>query len=181
MSSMVDPRPETVEAEPSPAGGPFASLGVGRFALAAAVVGLALALGFARQGVPAPAFADAKVPPELRLDPNTVPPEVLTALPHVGAALVDRWVAARQEQPFRSLEDAQARVHGLGAATLEQLAPYFENWDEQRHTAHIVVRRKTARPPATLQTALRKKSGSSKTSATQSAGLASRPVSAGEP
>ena len=60
---------------------------------------------------------------ELRLDPNTVPPEVLTALPHVGASLVDRWIKAREERPFDSLEDARVRVRGLGAATLGQIAP----------------------------------------------------------
>ena len=62
----------------------------------------------------------------LRLDPNTVPPEVLAALPHVGSGLVDRWVKAREERPFRSLEDARARVRGLGPATLDQIAPYFD-------------------------------------------------------
>ena len=48
--------------------------------------------------------------PVLRLDPNTVPPEVLTSLPRMGRRCVDRWVVAREERPFRSLEDVRGRV-----------------------------------------------------------------------
>jgi len=93
-----------------------------RFVVAGAVAVAAIVLGFfaeqPRDVVPGKARA-------LRLDPNTVPPGVLTALPHVGPSLVNRWVTAREERPFRSLEDVRARVRGLGVATLGQIAPYF--------------------------------------------------------
>jgi competence protein ComEA len=65
------------------------------------------------------------VAPELVIDPNTAPARVLTALPHVGPALIREWIAAREDRPFTSLEDARDRVRGLGPATLAQLAPYL--------------------------------------------------------
>ncbi len=68
------------------------------------------------------AFAAA---PNLVLDPNSAPPQVLEALPTLGPALVGRWVAARGERPFSSLADARKRVRGLGPASLAQIAPYL--------------------------------------------------------
>ena len=69
-----------------------------RFVVAGLVAVAAVVIGFSaeesRDVVPRKARA-------LRLDPNTVPPEVLTALPHVGPSLVNRWVTAREERPFR--------------------------------------------------------------------------------
>ncbi len=98
--------------------------GTRRF-LAAAVFAAALGLGIANRWVaPAPAKESLR-PPELHLDPNTAPPEVLAALPHVGPKLVREWVKARAEGRFVSLEDAQSRVMGLGPATLGQVAPYL--------------------------------------------------------
>ena len=134
-SSMVDSRPQAMETEPTPT---LATADRSsrwsrrvsswrRWCRGGTGVGVWWS-GFG--GDPRPA-AVAK-PPGLRLDPNTVPPEVLTALPHVGSALVDRWVKAREERPFRSLEDAQARVAGSGAATLAQIAPYFEDPEGRR-------------------------------------------------
>jgi hypothetical protein len=63
--------------------------------------------------------------PELVLDPNTTPPRVLAALPHVGPVLANRLVEARTERPFSSLEDIQARVRGIGPVTLARIAPYL--------------------------------------------------------
>jgi hypothetical protein len=125
MSSMVDRRSEAFRREISPAwhGGALVSLERARFVVVAVVSVAAIALGFVAGESSDVAAGKSH---ELRLDPNTVPPEVLTALPHVGSSLVDRWVKAREERPFRSLQDARARVRGLGVATIGQIAPYFE-------------------------------------------------------
>jgi len=65
------------------------------------------------------------VAPNLVLDPNSAPPQVLEALPTLGPTLVRRWVAARGERPISSLADARKRVRGLGPASLAQIAPYL--------------------------------------------------------
>jgi competence protein ComEA len=70
-------------------------------------------------GPPAP-------PPLLIVDPNTASPEVLGALPKLGPALVGRLVAARDEAPFRSLDDLDVRVRGIGPATLAALGPHLK-------------------------------------------------------
>jgi hypothetical protein len=169
MSSMVDSRPQTVESEcPHYAGaGVFGSLVKARFVSVAAVVAAALSLGFGSGAEEESRGKAAAEMPSLRLDPNTVPPQVLTALPHVGSALVDRWVKAREERPFRSLEDARARVRGFGAATLEQVAPYFVIPNGRLLDEKPMVSRKTSRLTAQPRTAVRKKSGSKKVSTTE--------------
>lgn len=63
--------------------------------------------------------------PELVVDPNTAPPAVLGALPRLGPALVARIVAAREEAPFRSLDDFDDRVRGIGPATIAALRPHL--------------------------------------------------------
>jgi hypothetical protein len=124
MSSMVDRRSETdVEGiTRNGDGGAFVLLMKSRFVVAGAAAVAAVVLGFFAEEPRDVVPGKARV---LRLDPNTVPPGVLTALPHVGPSLVNRWVTAREERPFRSLEDARSRVRGLGKATLGQIAPYL--------------------------------------------------------
>ena len=63
--------------------------------------------------------------PVLVLDPNSAPPEVLEALPHVGGALVKKIVEQREIRPFQSLGDLRHRVRGLGPATLARLCPHL--------------------------------------------------------
>jgi competence protein ComEA len=63
--------------------------------------------------------------PVLVLDPNSTPPEVLGALPHVGGALVKKMLEQREIRPFQSLGDLRHRVRGLGPATLTRLAPHL--------------------------------------------------------
>ena len=63
--------------------------------------------------------------PDLVLDPNTAPPRALTALPHIGPALVQRLVEARNERPFASLDDLGDRIRGIGPVTLARIAPYL--------------------------------------------------------
>jgi competence protein ComEA len=63
--------------------------------------------------------------PVLVVDPNSAPPAVLGALPHVGGALVKKIVEQREIRPFQSLGDLRHRVRGLGPATLARLAPHL--------------------------------------------------------
>lgn len=56
------------------------------------------------------------------LDLNRADTLALQALPGVGPALARRIVAAREEAPFRSVEDL-LKVRGIGPATLARLRP----------------------------------------------------------
>jgi hypothetical protein len=164
MSSMVDRRSERDDAEISRAGngGALILLVKARFVVAAAVAVAAVVLGFFAGDSRDPRDVGAGKFEALRLDPNTVPPEVLTALPHVGASLVDRWVKAREERPFRSLDDARARVRGLGVATLGQIAPYFDFAEGGTIEVAGAASRNADRPAAKRGTARRRKSAPSK-------------------
>ena len=55
--------------------------------------------------------------PTVRLDPNTASFGQLLALPSIGPARARAIIAAREERPFRSLEDLQQRVRGIGPVT----------------------------------------------------------------
>jgi hypothetical protein len=63
--------------------------------------------------------------PNLVLDANSAPPQVIQALPALGPTLASRWVAARKERPFVSLEDARRRVRGLGPVSARQITGYL--------------------------------------------------------
>lgn len=75
-------------------------------------------------GAPRGEDAPAAVP-HLIVDPNTAPAPVLMALPRLGPSLVGRIVAARTQAPFRSIDDLDARVRGLGPATIKALRPHL--------------------------------------------------------
>jgi competence protein ComEA len=90
--------------------------------LSGALVSSSLIVG---TGPAAPA-RDRPPAPRLIVDPNTAPAAVLGALPRIGPAMCGRIVAARDEAPFRSLEDLDARVRGIGPATLASLRPYLK-------------------------------------------------------
>ncbi len=76
-------------------------------------------------GVSGTAKGPYVVMPPLIVDPNTAPPAVLNALPKLGPAMIRRIVAAREEAPFRSLDDLDARVRGIGPATIVALRPHL--------------------------------------------------------
>jgi competence protein ComEA len=60
------------------------------------------------------------------LDVNRDAEEDLTALPGIGEAKARRIVESRERDgPFRTLEDL-TRVEGIGARTVERLAPWLE-------------------------------------------------------
>jgi len=89
--------------------------------LAAGSLAVAIGLGLAsgRAEGPGPGL------PVLIVDPNTAPPGVLLALPRLGPALVGRIVEARRRAPFRSAADLDARVRGIGPATIAGLRPHL--------------------------------------------------------
>ena len=74
-----------------------------------------------------PRTAEPRDSSDLRIvvDPNTAPSAVLLALPRLGPALVGRIVAQRETEPFRSLDDLDRRVKGIGPATIKSLRPYL--------------------------------------------------------
>jgi hypothetical protein len=96
-----------------------------RGVLTAAILAIALLLAWTSHSAPSPVGEALLGVPDLVLDPNTAPRQVLGALPHAGPNLVQQFVAARDERPFASLDDARQRVRGLGSATLGHLAPYL--------------------------------------------------------
>jgi DNA uptake protein ComE-like DNA-binding protein len=61
----------------------------------------------------------------LVVDPNTARPALLIALPRLGPALVGRIVAERERRPFRSLEDLDTRVRGIGPVTASTIRPHL--------------------------------------------------------
>jgi competence protein ComEA len=63
--------------------------------------------------------------PQLVVDPNTAPAEVLSALPRLGPTLANRIVEARRAAPFATLDDLDARVRGIGPVTMEALGPHL--------------------------------------------------------
>jgi DNA uptake protein ComE-like DNA-binding protein len=132
-----------------------------RRVLAAAVFAAALAIGIAnRSTAPSPGQENLRVP-ELRLDPNAAPPEVLAALPHVGPKLVREWVKVRSEGKLVSLEDAQSRVMGLGSATLDQIAPYLAFESTGREKPEMLAGL-AADPPARKPKATRRRKSRAK-------------------
>lgn len=147
-----------------------------RFVLAGAVLVAGAAMGVSGGVMNGPGESPAASGGELRLDPNTVPPEVLTALPHVGASLVERWVKAREERPLRSLDDARARVRGLGAATAEQIGRYFEFPESERQSGVSA----TSRPAVKPRIARRQKSASANAEALRQPRLAASSAGSGQ-
>jgi Helix-hairpin-helix motif len=88
--------------------------------IAFCVVGCAGWLAWASTRPLAPA-----VDPTLVVDVNTARPEVLAALPRLGPALSARIVAVRAVRPFRSLDDFDARVPGIGPVAVAALRPFL--------------------------------------------------------
>jgi competence protein ComEA len=114
-----------------------------------AAIGAIAALGLiAGEQIPA---GPPPAPPRLIVDPNTAPPAVLQALPRLGPALVARIVEARQETPFRSLDDLDARVRGIGPATIAALRPYLRIEQSAAATATDPPPDRASRPSRVAQ------------------------------
>ncbi len=91
-----------------------------------AVLALAVGLGLMRASWDVCSSSEPiTVAPKLVLDANTAPPQILAALPHIGPALANRLVEARNARPFASLNDLGDRVRGVGPVTLARIAPYL--------------------------------------------------------
>jgi competence protein ComEA len=63
--------------------------------------------------------------PTLEVDANSAPPAVLGALPGIGPVLAGRIVEAREALPFRTLDDLDRRVKGIGPVKVEALRPFL--------------------------------------------------------
>ena len=63
--------------------------------------------------------------PTLSVDANSAPAPVLGVLPGLGPVLSGRIVAARDIQPFRSMDDFDRRVYGIGPAKVAALRPFL--------------------------------------------------------
>lgn len=63
--------------------------------------------------------------PSLVVDLNDAPAHVLEALPRLGPALVGRIIAEREARPFARVDDLDARVRGIGPATVASLRPFL--------------------------------------------------------
>lgn len=86
---------------------------------------LASAIAVGLLATPRDALDPANNVPPLVIDLNTAPPAVLVALPRLGPSLVSRIVEARDRAPFRSLDDLDARVQGIGPSTITALKPFL--------------------------------------------------------
>ncbi len=75
--------------------------------------------------VSAPNMATGHRDVRLRVDPNLAPRQVLVALPGLGPARVAAIGTARGSSPFRSLDDLDRRVKGIGPATAASLEPHL--------------------------------------------------------
>lgn len=106
-----------------------------RRVLAISLCGGAFVLIRVSPGEPGP-----RVEPVLIVDVNADPPEVLTALPRLGPALVTRIVRGRQERPFQSLDDFDARVRGIGPVARETLRPFLRFPEPARNPQGIASR-----------------------------------------
>jgi competence protein ComEA len=70
-----------------------------------------------------PAHRAPRPIPTLRVDPNTAPAGVLLALPGLSRTRVAALMAARRAGPFRSADDLERRVRGIGPASIAVLRP----------------------------------------------------------
>ncbi|HEU5116289.1 MAG TPA: DUF655 domain-containing protein [Isosphaeraceae bacterium] len=64
-------------------------------------------------------------PADFRLDPNVAEAGLLEILPGLGPARVQAILEERQKAPFRSLEEFQQRVKGIGPASSARLKPHL--------------------------------------------------------
>ena len=87
--------------------------------LSAAICGTALA--WASSGPPSGEVGL----PTLSIDANSAPGPVLGTLPGLGPVLSGRIVATREARPFRSMDDFDRRVHGIGPAKVAALRPFL--------------------------------------------------------
>lgn len=93
--------------------------------MAALALALSIGLGLIGREDAAPAGATPTPTPTLVVDPNEAPERVLVALPRLGPVLAGRIVEARERSPFRSVEDLDARVKGIGPVTIQGLRPHL--------------------------------------------------------
>jgi competence protein ComEA len=63
------------------------------------------------------------VPTEGVVNVNTATAEQLALLPGIGPSRAEAIIQARQNRPFRAVQDL-LRVRGIGPATLQNLRPY---------------------------------------------------------
>ncbi len=90
------------------------------------LIALAIALGSTLAWASSdPALPRSQPLPSMLVDANSVPAEVLGALPGLGPALSRRIVETREQSPFRSLDDLERRVKGIGPAKALAIRPHL--------------------------------------------------------
>lgn len=55
------------------------------------------------------------------INANTAPVEVLQTVTGIGPTLAQRIVAERRNGPYKSLDDLQARVRGIGETSIRKM------------------------------------------------------------
>ncbi|GAC1326265.1 MAG: hypothetical protein NVSMB14_17940 [Isosphaeraceae bacterium] len=91
---------------------------------ATSLLALAIALGFWSRGR-RDDQDDSRAAPLLIIDPNCAPLEVFSALPRLGPSHLLSIDSARRRKPFRSLDDFDLRVKGVGSATIQAIKKHF--------------------------------------------------------
>ncbi len=99
----------------------FGWIGPARVLLILVLGGLSASLAWASR----PSRFESVPFPPMAVDPNSAPAPVLGSLPGLGPVLSARIIEARGLAPFRSLDDLDRRVYGIGPAKVAGLKPFL--------------------------------------------------------
>ncbi len=86
---------------------------------------VAIATGAVFMGLESRSGAVVSIDPTLEVEVNSAPAGVLLTLPAMGPSVVGRIVLERERGPYRSLDDFDARVRGVGPVTILLIRSYL--------------------------------------------------------